>query len=118
MDGIDRHASNKISRLLGSFPVVVVTGPRQCGKSTLAKMSRPDWHYFDLENPVHYYRIHDDPLLFFREQPSRVVINEAQRSEKLFEALRVVVDADRSKKGGSFSQDPLALICLRTSAKH
>ena len=99
MDGIKRHQHNKIIRLLKSFPVVVVTGPRQCGKSTVARMVAEDWAYFDLENPVHFDRIHDDPVLFFQEHSEHVIIDEAQRSAKLFETLRGVIDQDRSNKG-------------------
>ena len=99
MHGLNRHQYNKTSSLLKSFPVVVIIGPRQCGKSTLAKMVGVDWRYFDLENPVHFDRINDDPVLFFREHSQNIIIDEAQRSARLFETLRGVVDQDRQNKG-------------------
>ena len=99
MDGVKRFQSHKIKRLLKSFAAVVVTGPRQAGKSTIARMVADNWLYFDLENPGHFDRIHDDPVLFFRENPEYIIIDEAQRSPRLFEVLRGVIDADRNKKG-------------------
>ena len=99
MDGKKRNQLNKIRRLLCSFPLVVILGPRQCGKSTLAKMLGKDWKYFDLEKPSHYQQISNDPELFFREYPDKVIIDEAQISPKIFEVLRGVIDSDRSKKG-------------------
>jgi len=44
-----RNIENKVNELLGYFPVVIVLGVRQCGKTTLARMLRPDWRCFDLE---------------------------------------------------------------------
>ncbi len=98
MDGINRNIGQKIDRLLQSFPVVVILGVRQCGKSTLSKMIRANWKYFDLENPNHYQRISDDPVLFFRENPHHVIIDEAQQLPILFDVLRGVVDAQRTLK--------------------
>ena len=99
MDGLKRHQAHKIRRLLKSFPVVVITGPRQCGKSTLARMVTTNWRYFDLENPNHFDRIHDDPVLFFKENNEHLILDEAQRSITLFETLRGVVDQNRQKNG-------------------
>jgi uncharacterized protein len=99
MDGKDRNQLNKINRLLNTFPVVVILGPRQCGKSTLAKMLGQSWEYFDLEKPSHYQQIMNDPELFFQEYPDKVIIDEAQISPKIFEVLRSVIDSDRGKKG-------------------
>lgn len=98
MDEINRNIATKIDRLLQSFPIVVILGARQCGKSTLSKMIRAKWTYFDLENPNHYQRISDDPVLFFRENPTHLIIDEAQRLPILFEVLRGVVDAQRMLK--------------------
>jgi len=99
MDALKRHISLKVKRLLETFPVVVILGGRQCGKSTLAQMLGENWDYVDLENPVHFQRISDDPVLFFKQHPSKLIIDEAQKSPQLFDVLRGVVDADRQQKG-------------------
>jgi len=98
MDDIKRNIERKIDRLAQNFPAVVILGARQCGKSTLSQMMRPDWNYIDLENPNHYQLIADDPVLFFRENPQRLIIDEAQQLPMLFEVLRGVIDADRNLK--------------------
>jgi len=98
MDGVRRNIEEKVNRLAHSFPIVVILGARQCGKSTLSQMLRPDWKYFDLENPNHYQRITDDPMLFFRENPHHLIIDKAQRLPSLFDVLRSVVDTQRNLK--------------------
>jgi len=98
MDGKKRNIAQKIDRLAQFFPVVVILGARQCGKSTLAKMIRPDWHYFDLQNPNHYQRISDDPILFFQEHARHIIIDEAQLFPSLFSVLRGIVDEQRNLK--------------------
>jgi predicted AAA+ superfamily ATPase len=99
MDGKNRNVEYKISILLRQFPIVVILGTRQCGKSTIAKMVGPGWKYFDLENYQDYDRINDDPNLFFRENSDHIIIDEAQKSPRIFEILRGVIDKDREKKG-------------------
>ena len=99
MDGKKRNIQRKINTLLEMFPVVVILGTRQCGKSTIAQMTGAKWKYFDLENYRDYDRIHEDPILFFSENSNHIIIDEAQKSPKLFEILRGVIDKDRQLKG-------------------
>jgi predicted AAA+ superfamily ATPase len=99
MDVLRRHLVPRAQRLLASFPVVAIVGPRQCGKTTLAHRLAPDWRYFDLENPSDSARVVDDPVLFFAEHPRAVILDEAQRSPAVFETLRGVIDAERGTKG-------------------
>lgn len=94
-----RNISNKINRLLELFPAVAVIGVRQCGKTTLAKMLKPDWLYVDLEKPSDFNRIDRDPEFFFQQHPKHIIIDEAQLSPKIFEVLRGVIDADRKTTG-------------------
>ncbi len=74
-------------------PVVVLSGPRQCGKTTLArKLLRPDSvNYFDLEDPASLSRL-DEPMTALRPLEGLVVIDEVQRRPDLFPILRVLVD--------------------------
>ena len=99
MDGKKRNLETKIESLLKMFPVVVILGVRQCGKSTIARRLRPSWKYYDLENHADYDLIHEDPALFFEENPNQLIIDEAQNSNRLFQTLRGVIDKRRNEKG-------------------
>lgn len=107
---LERNVSKKIEQCLEFFPVVVLTGVRQCGKTTLARHIRPHWNYFDLEKGSDYDLVTNDFDLFFNQYDTNVIIDEAQLSPRLFQELRGVVDSDRDKKGryiltGSSSPD-------------
>ena len=80
------------------FPVVIILGVRQCGKTTLAKMLRPDWRYFDLERSKDFDFVTRDFEFFIKEHSHSIVIDEAQRYPLLFQELRSVVDRDRKHK--------------------
>lgn len=85
-----------IDRIEASFrvhPVTALLGPRQCGKTTLARMmaEREPVVVFDLENPVDLRRL-SAPMTVLRDLAGLVVIDEVQRKPELFELLRVLVD--------------------------
>lgn len=96
---LNRNLSNKIKHCLSLFPIVALTGARQSGKTTLAKMVCPDWEYFDLERGTDLDALCTDFDFFFQQHPNGVIIDEAQLSPELFRELRGVVDADRKRKG-------------------
>jgi predicted AAA+ superfamily ATPase len=96
---LKRNLSRKIAEYLEVFPVVVLLGPRQCGKTTLSRMVCPDWDYFDLERGDDFDLITRDYAFFFSEHPESTIIDEAQISEDLFKELRSVVDMNRDLKG-------------------
>ncbi len=87
-----------INRSLASNPVVALLGPRQCGKTTLARLiaSKRESEYFDLENPLDLSRL-SNPLLSLENITGLVVIDEIQRRPELFEVLRVLVDRPEKK---------------------
>ena len=95
MADVKRNLYHKMNELLGYFPCLVIWGPRQCGKTVLSKMLRPNWKYFDLENPQTYDKIHDDIDFFFNQYHADIIIDEAQLSPKLFQVLRGVIDEKR-----------------------
>ncbi len=90
-----------IRAALSRSPVAVLTGPRQCGKTTLAReLLREDSpNYFDLEDPVSLARL-DEPMTALGPLEGLVVIDEVQRRPDLFPVLRVL--ADRSCKPARF----------------
>jgi predicted AAA+ superfamily ATPase len=73
--------------------VVVLSGPRQCGKTTLARELLPEdsVNYFDLEDPSSLARL-DEPVVALGPLRGLVVIDEVQRRPDLFPVLRVLVD--------------------------
>ncbi|MBI2068455.1 MAG: ATP-binding protein [Deltaproteobacteria bacterium] len=84
-----------------NFPVVAILGPRQCGKTTLARQyvrqERKETHFFDLEDPEHLSRL-KNPKLALENLKGTIVIDEIQRYPNLFPILRVLVDRFHSQK--------------------
>ena len=78
---------------LARAPVVALLGPRQCGKTTLARQLVPvaSANYFDLEDPISLARL-EEPLTALAELRGTVVIDEVQRRQELFPILRVLAD--------------------------
>jgi uncharacterized protein len=95
---VHRLGGERLSRLLKSFPSVLLVGPRQCGKSTLARHVLPGWMHLDLERPADFALLAGDIEGFFNLHSGQVVIDEAQRLPELFPVLRHVVDRV-SRKG-------------------
>ncbi len=89
---LPRAALRRLDQLLRDFPVVLVLGPRQCGKSTLARTARPTWDFLDLERPADLSVVESDLDGFLSVHPRQVVFDEAQRLPALFSALRSAVD--------------------------
>ena len=90
------QAETQLGDALATSPIVVLTGARQAGKSTLARrVVQPlPQNFFDLEDPRDLARL-ADPTLTLSRSPSTVVIDEAQLRPELFPILRVLVDEDR-----------------------
>jgi uncharacterized protein len=87
-----------IHTALRRAPVVVLTGPRQCGKTTLARelVSTQSLNYFDLEDPASLARL-DEPMIALGRLDQLVVVDEIQRRPDLFPVLRVLVDRQKQE---------------------
>ncbi len=99
---IHRLAEARISDLLTRFPAVAVLGPRQVGKTTLARRLVEELGaaavYLDLELPSHRAKLSDPELYFSSQEDRLVVLDEIQRVPGLFEVLRGVID-ERRRQG-------------------
>jgi hypothetical protein len=84
---------------LETFPCVALIGVRQCGKTTLLDVLPEGWKRFDLERRADLQLVARDPDTFFRLNPRRVAIDEAQVLPDLFPALRVAIDEHRGEPG-------------------
>ncbi len=93
---IDRPALKRLmEKALRRSRVVALIGPRQCGKTTLARQFLPpdSVNYFDLEDPASLARI-EEPMTALRELRGLVVIDEIHRRPELFPILRVLADRE------------------------
>ena len=93
---IDRPAVRaRLEQALSRSRVVALVGPRQCGKTTMARqLVAPDsLNYFDLEDPLSLARL-DEPMTALRDLRGLVVIDEVHRRVDLFPILRVLADRD------------------------
>ena len=87
-----RALKGVVSRSLRWAPVTSILGPRQCGKTTLARMVAGNRaHFFDLENPLDYERL-ANPSRTLGNLKGLVVLDEIQRRPELFNHLRVLAD--------------------------
>lgn len=96
----NRLIEDEIEEALSFNPVVMITGPRQAGKTTLArKQQKPNREYVNLDDQVLLDIAKDDPIGFIREFDN-VIIDEIQRAPELFLTIKKSVDEDR--KPGRF----------------
>ena len=92
-----RHAAPRLAEALEDSPVVLIHGPRQCGKTTLARMlgDRKGYAYVSFDDDVPREAAATDPAGFVAGLPERVILDEVQRAPALFPALKREVDRRR-----------------------
>jgi predicted AAA+ superfamily ATPase len=91
---IQRHLETHVKKRLEDSPAVLLLGPRQCGKTTLAKAVGGT--YFDLEQPADRLRLDVEWETHMRGE-DRLILDEAQSWPELFPRLRGAIDADRQR---------------------
>lgn len=89
---IPRKLTSHIKKMLGKFPVVSITGPRQSGKTTLLKHAFPDYRYYNLERLDHRELILSDPVGFLKSIGTKIIFDEAQNIPELFSYIQVISD--------------------------
>ncbi len=95
---INRRLLPEIAHSLLEFPAVALLGPRQAGKTTLARViaaQRPDSLFLDLERPSDLAKLADPELFLSRHVGQLVVLDEIQRQPELFAVLRSLIDEKR-----------------------
>jgi len=90
-----RHLAKAVIEALNDTPVVCILGPRQCGKSTLARYCDPERAYMSLDQRDYFDLARNDPEGFIDQMPERVAIDEIQRVPELTLAIKRSVDAKR-----------------------
>ncbi len=95
---ISRQMQSELLRLNGHFPIVVVTGPRQSGKTTLCRNTFSGYDYVNLENVAIREQVALSPLDFLRQYEEGLILDEVQQSPELFSYLQVLVDEMPEKR--------------------
>lgn len=100
MNEVVRRAQKALKESAGYFPVVTITGPRQAGKTTLARQTFPDYAYVNLEDPEIFEFAQNDMGGFFERYKAPVIIDEIQRLPDLLKKIQVLSDANH--KNGQY----------------
>lgn len=95
---INRKIESKILDLYPYYPVIIVTGPRQSGKTTLCKHLFKDYAYVNLESFSERRNAQSDPDAFLDSIGNKAIIDEVQNAPELLSQIQVRVDEDKSLK--------------------
>ncbi|MCY3698386.1 MAG: ATP-binding protein [Gemmatimonadetes bacterium] len=90
-----RTLASALREALSDTPVVCLAGPRQCGKTTLARVLKPERAFVSLDHPPFLDAASADPAGFMDSLPRDVTIDEVQRAPGLLPAIKLAVDTDR-----------------------
>jgi predicted AAA+ superfamily ATPase len=98
---IKRHLQSVLEKSAGWFPVITLTGPRQSGKTTLAKVAFPNARYVSLEDPAMHNLALEDARGFLNQfGKDQVILDEAQRAPELFSYIQGI--ADQNDRPGQY----------------
>ena len=92
---IKRILGNTIKKTAKTMPMIGILGPRQSGKTTLARTIFPDYTYVNLEQPENMRLAEDDPIKFLEKYSQYAILAEVQRVPHLFSYLQVKTDEDK-----------------------
>lgn len=94
---INRHIEDVIKEVKDSFKVLLITGPRQVGKSTLLNhLFKDEYTYVTLDDIISLNLAKSDPKLFFENYPLPLIIDEVQYAPELFSEIKRMVDASNN----------------------
>lgn len=96
---IRREIEIPLKEIAATFPAVAIMGPRQCGKTTLAKAIFPDLPYVTLEDPDVRRSALSDPRYFLSQYGDGAVLDEIQNAPELMSYLQGIIDASPEKMG-------------------
>ncbi len=91
---LKRSLESTVRQVDATFPVLLLTGPRQVGKTTLLKAMAGDRHYVTLDDPDARHLAQTDPELFLQRFPAPLLIDEVQYAPELFSGIKIRVDTN------------------------
>ena len=93
---INRTMEKTLNEYIGKYPVIMITGPRQVGKTTLLNYmkenSKDKLNYVTLDDMINRMQAQEDPELFLRTHEAPLVIDEFQYAPKLLSYIKIMVD--------------------------
>ena len=92
MNWIDRTITNHLLHAMDFFPAVLLTGPRQVGKSSLLQMVAKDFEYITFDNALILQQAKSDPELFLMSHSPKLILDEIQYVPELFSSLKIRID--------------------------
>ena len=107
-----RHLEEVVSRISKRKPVIVLTGARQVGKSTMLKTTLKGVNYVALDRPIIRESAINEPSLFFERYSPPVIVDEIQKAARLFEYVKDYADTDR-KKGQFYLTGSQSLVLMK-----
>ena len=96
---VAREIGKVVTEMASTFPAVAIMGPRQCGKTTLAKLSFPQLPYVTLEDPDVRLAAQNDPRYFLAQYREGAILDEIQNAPQLMSYLQSEIDAEPGKMG-------------------
>jgi predicted AAA+ superfamily ATPase len=95
-----RHAANGAGRIISQFPVILITGARQVGKTTLLRKTYPSSQYYSFDDYILLESAKSDSLGFIKNCRAPVIIDAIQYAPEIMRAIKIAVDENKS--AGSF----------------
>lgn len=95
MTWIARSITDYLTTAIRTFPAVLLTGPRQVGKSSLLQKVGSEYEYITFDNPVYLQAAKEDPELFFLNHSDQLILDEIQYVPELFPYLKMRIDQMR-----------------------
>src|SRR3990172_1944250 len=96
---IEREISNELQNIVQTFPALVLTGPRQVGKTSLLEHLFPQYTYVSLDVGLNAEAAETRPHDFLKQYPPPVVMDEIQYAPSFFRYIKTYIDAHKDEKG-------------------
>ena len=98
-----RYIHRKIEKILKKrtqeFPAILITGPRQTGKSTLLRKTFDSFNYVSLDSPIQREIAINDPMSFLETNQTPLIIDEIQYAPNILPYIKIIIDENRAKTG-------------------
>lgn len=95
MNFYSRQIQPLLRSLIKQFPSVLVTGPRQVGKSTLLKQLGEEYQYVTFDDPILLAQARNDPSLFMLNHQGKLILDEVQYAPELFSSMKLEIDKQK-----------------------